>query len=127
MTKTLRDQTTVRTGDIVLVALDPTLGSETRKTRPCLLIEAGGSPLNLVIALPVTDNTPPRPSPLFVTIDDLPLAGPTKPSAIDCYQLRTVSLERVVRRLGSVGPTTLDTVRQRLAVLLDIGEEHLLR
>lgn len=127
MTKTLLSQTKVRAGDVVLVNLDPTLGSEMRKTRPCLLIEAGGSPLSLVIALPITDNTTPRASPLFVPIADLALAGLTKPSAIDCYQLRTVSLERVARRLGSVGPEVLDTVRSRLAVLLDIGEEHLLR
>lgn len=126
-TKTLHDGTPVRTGDVVLVALDPTLGSEMRKTRPCLLLEAGGSPLNLVIALPITDNTPPRSSPLFVPIADLSLAGLTKPSAVDCYQLRTVSLERIGKRLGSAGSETLDTVRSRLAVLLDIGEEHLLR
>ena len=127
MTKTLREGTPIRTGDVVLISLDPTIGSETKKTRPCVLIEAGGSPLALVIALPVTDNTPPRVSPLFVPIEDLPLAGLTKPSVIDCYQVRTVSLERVVRRLGSVAPQTLDAVRSRLAVLLDIGEEHLMR
>lgn len=127
MTKTLRDGTPVRTGDVVLVSLDPTLGSEMRKTRPCLLLEAGASPLFLVIALPLTDNTSPRASPLFVPIEDLPLAGLTKPSAVDCYQLRALALERVVRRLGHITPEVLHTVRSRLALLLDIGDEHLPR
>jgi mRNA interferase MazF len=127
MTKTLSDGTPLRTGDVVSVVLDPTRGSEMRKTRPCLLIEAGSSPLSLVIVLPVTDNTPPRASPLFVPIAELILAGLTKPSAVDCYQIRTVSLDRVVKKLGSVEASCLSAVRSRLAVVLDIGEEHLLK
>ena len=50
MAKTSRaSQIEVVTGDVVTVCLDPTLGSEMKKTRPCLVVEAGSSPLDLVI------------------------------------------------------------------------------
>ena len=125
MAKTLRDKTPVRSGDVVLVNLDPTLGSEMKKTRPCLLIEAGISPLNLVIALPITDHSLGKRSSVFVPINDLEGAGLTKPSAVDCYQIRTISLERIVKRLGQVGEHIQLAVKERLAVILDIGEENL--
>jgi mRNA interferase MazF len=125
MAKILSDKSIVKCGDVVLVSLDPTIGSETKKTRPCLLIEAGRSPLNLVIALPITDNQSKRKSPIFVSIEDLPLAGLSKPSAIDCYQIRTMSVERISKRLGQVNESVMSEVKNRLAVVLDIGEENL--
>lgn len=125
MAKTLSDKTPVRSGDVVLVCLDPTMGSEMKKTRPCLLVEAGNSPLNLVILLPIKDNSLGKRSSVYVPIDDLESAGLSKPSAVDCYQIRTISLERIVKRLGHVGEHIQAAVKERLAVILDIGEENL--
>ena len=125
MAKTLSDKTPVRSGDVVLVCLDPTVGSEMKKTRPCLLVEAGTSPLNLVIVLPITDNSLGKRLSVYVSIDDLEGAGLTKPSAVDCYQIRTISLERIVKRLGQVSENIQAAVKERLAVILDIGEENL--
>jgi mRNA interferase MazF len=125
MPKTLRDGSMVSTGDVVLIDLDPTRGSETRKTRPCLLIEAGSSPLPLVLAVPITDNAGGRRPKLFVPIPDLKTAGLSKMSAVDCYQMRSVSIERILGRLGQVDDQVMDAVKVRIALILDIGEEHL--
>ena len=124
MAKTLPDGTQITTGDVVLLDLDPTRGSEMRKTRPCLLVEAGKSSLPLVIVLPITDDASSRRPRLFVPISDLKQAGLSKPSAVDCYQIRSVSLERVQKRLGSIDAGELLDIRKRLALVLDIGEEH---
>lgn len=120
----------IEVGDIVRVALDPTVGDEKQKERFCLVIEKGNSHLNLIIILPITNDTGKRSSQFYVPIADLKEAGLHKPSVIDCYQIRTISLERLIKNqfgvftTGKVNGAVLFEVRQRLAWLLDIGEEH---
>ncbi len=50
--------------------------------------------------------------------------GLSKDSVIDCFQIRSISLERVAKHLGHAEPQILDDVKYRLALILDIGEEH---
>jgi mRNA interferase MazF len=120
----------IEVGDIVRVALDPTVGQEKKKERFCLVIEKGNSHLNLIIILPITNDTGKRSSQFYVPIKDLKEAGLHKPSVVDCYQIRTISIERLVKSksgaftIGKAGEDVLFEVRQRLAWLLDIGEEH---
>ncbi len=112
-------------GDIVLLNLDPTLGSEMRKSRPCLILEAGLSPLSLVIVLPITEAAGKLGVQLFVPIVDLKQGGLSKPSVIDCYQIRTVTTQRICKILGKVNEFVLFEVKKRLALVLEINEEHL--
>lgn len=119
-------------GDVVRIQLDPTIGDEKRKERYCLVLESSSSHLNLLIILPITADNGRRQSHLFVPIVDLNEAGLSKPSVIDCYQIRTISTLRLKKSktgslsVGKVDEKTLFEVRKRLANLLDIGEEHLL-
>lgn len=126
MPKTIRSDLTVEVGDIVRVDLDPTIGQEQRKTRPCLIVEAGGSPLDLVITLPITDGRFRPESKTFVPLEDWKAFGLRKRSAVDCYQIRSLSSERIIEVLGKVDGPILFEVRRRLANFLDIGEEHVL-
>ena len=118
-------------GDIVIVNLDPTVGHEKQKTRVCLVVEAGGTPLELIIVLPIIEYHPGRSKYFFVPIPNYLELGLTKPSAVDCYQIRTLSLKRLKKEkdhphiLGKVSKFTLDEVRKRLALILDITEDHL--
>ncbi|MBA2369467.1 MAG: type II toxin-antitoxin system PemK/MazF family toxin [Candidatus Protochlamydia sp.] len=120
----------VEVGDIVRVALDPTVGDEKQKERYCLVIEKGSSHLNLIIILPITNDTGKRNSQFYVPITNLNDAGMHKSSVIDCYQIRTISTNRLVKNklgafaVGKIGKAVLFEVRQRLSWLLDIGEEH---
>lgn len=121
----------IEAGDIVRVDLNPTVGHEKKKERFCLVVEKGSSHLDLIIVLPITNDTGKRSNKLYVQIDDLKQAGLHKPSVIDCYQIRTISIERLVKNKsgsfasGKVNEDVIFEVRKRLALLLDIGEEHI--
>ena len=120
----------IEVGDVVRVALDPTIGDEKQKDRFCLVIEKGATHLNLIIILPITNDNGKRSSNFYVPINNLKEAGLSKPSVIDCYQIRTISTERLAKSksgaltVGKIEEKELFQVRQRLALLLDIGEEH---
>lgn len=118
-------------GDVVRVSLDPTIGHEKQKERFCVVLEKGSTPLNLLIILPITNDNGKRSSQLYIPIKNLKEAGLHKKSVIDCYQIRTISTERLIQNsngdltLGKISESTLFQIRQRLAWLLDIGEEHI--
>jgi len=99
-------------GEVYLVQLDPTRGSEIRKTRPCLVVSPDelNHHLRTVIVAPMT--TGGQPYPWRVQCRFQGRAGLV---AID--QLRTVDTERLVRRLGRLAPSPLAAV---LAVLQEM-------
>jgi mRNA interferase MazF len=123
MAKTLSDGSVIDAGDLAWVSLDPTKGAEKRKTRPCLIVEAGASPLDLAIVLPITDGNF-KTTKVFVQITNWQALGLQKPSVIDCYQIRAVSLQRLSKKFGTVDDDVMDEVKGRLAMFLDIGEQH---
>jgi mRNA interferase MazF len=123
---------TLKAGDIVIVNLDPTVGHEKQKTRACLVVEPGGSPLELIIVLPISEYHGGRSESFFVPIKNYEELGLTKASAVDCYQIQTISVKRLKKKLngeisilGSASATLLKEVRKRLALILDITEEHM--
>lgn len=96
-------------GEVYLVRLDPTLGSEIRKTRPCLIV----SPNELNAHLRTTIIAP------------MTTAGHAYPWRVACRfqgkggyvvldQLRTVDSERLVKRLGRLSAPTMALVLTRL-------------
>jgi mRNA interferase MazF len=102
----------VERGDIWLVALDPTIGSEIRKARPCLVVspnEMHGD-LRTVIVAPMTTKSHAAPF-------RVPLRHAHKRGLVLLDQVRTVDKARLVRRLGAVSSTTL---RETLSVLREI-------
>lgn len=88
---------------IVLVNLDPTRGSEIRKTRPCLVISPDemNQYLRTVIVAPMT--TAERPYPTRVSITHNKKKGA---AAID--QIRTVDKVRIVKVLGSISQKEIE-------------------
>jgi mRNA interferase MazF len=94
-----------RRGDVCLIQLDPTRGSEIRKTRPCLVVSPDELNLHLrtLIVAPMT--TGGQAYPWRVTCRFQNRAGFV---AID--QLRTVDNERIAKRLGRISSNTLLSV-----------------
>jgi len=87
---------------VILVALDPTRGSEIRKTRPCVIVSPDelNRHLRTVIVAPMTTGGqayPWRVACRFQQTDGF--------IALD--QLRTVDRERVARKLGRLAPAAL--------------------
>lgn len=96
-------------GDVVLVDLDPTRGSEIQKTRPCVVVSPDelNAHLRTLIVAPLT--TGGRPYPFRV-----PCRFGAKNGHVVLDQLRTIDRERVVRRLGRLAPATFSRVLEVL-------------
>jgi mRNA interferase MazF len=89
----------VTRGEIWLAALDPIVGSEIRKTRPCIVVSPPelNDYLRTVIVAPMT--TADRPAPFRV-----PITFEGKRGLILLDQIRTLDKKRLVKRLGKGGP-----------------------
>jgi mRNA interferase MazF len=62
-------------------------------------------------------------NPFFVALTPDMLNGLEKKSAVDCFQIRAVSHQRFVNRLGVVSQADLDRIKQSIALILDIDAE----
>lgn len=100
----------VKRFEVYLVNLDPTVGSEIKKSRPCLVISP--DEMNRFIAT--------------VIVAPMSTKGRDYPSRISCVfqgnqgqiildQIRTVDKSRLVKRLGKIGPKTKIEVLSTLA------------
>lgn len=98
--------------DVVLVALDPTRGSEIRKTRPCAVVSPDelNRSLRTLIVAPMTRGGRRYPTRVPCTFD-----GVDGFVALD--QLRTIDRDRVVRRAGRLEPDAQGAVLDVLARL----------
>jgi mRNA interferase MazF len=98
--------------DVYLVTLDPTVGSEIQKTRPCLVISPDEmhQHIRTVIIAPMT--TRGRPYPTRVACK---FKGKVGQVVLD--RIRTVDRERLVRRLGRLDRKTCDAVLRLLGEL----------
>lgn len=100
----------VKRFDIYVVNLEPTVGSEIRKTRPCLVISPDemNRHIGTVIVGPMT--TQGRSYPTRVTCR---FQGKEGQVVLD--QIRTIDKTRLVRRIGRVSPSTQKAVLTVLA------------
>ncbi|HEX6288264.1 MAG TPA: type II toxin-antitoxin system PemK/MazF family toxin [Herpetosiphonaceae bacterium] len=105
----------VKRFDVYLVNLDPTIGSEIKKTRPCLIISP--DEMNRYIAT--------------VIVAPMTTKGQAYPSRVECHfqgkegqivldQIRTVDKARLVRRIGRIDEQSQTHV---LAVLAELFAE----
>lgn len=92
----------VARGDVWLVELDPTRGSEVRKTRPCVVISPDEMHdyLRTAIVAPMTSAG--RPFPYHI-----PIIFESRSGLILLDQIRAVDKSRCVKRLGTVNAKTL--------------------
>lgn len=102
-------------GEVWLAELDPTVGSEIQKTRPCVVISPAEMHdyLRTVIIAPMTTGS--RHAPYRI-----PLVFRERNGLILLDQLRTLDRRRLVRRLGTLPSVTL---ARTLAELREIFEE----
>ena len=88
----------VRRGDVFLIDLDPTRGSEIQKTRPCVVVSPDelNAHLRTVIVAPLTTGGQPYPF-------RVPCRFSNKSGHVVTDQLRTIDRERLVRIGNSKG------------------------
>jgi mRNA interferase MazF len=99
----------VRRFDVFLVSLDPTVGSEIRKKRPCVVVSPDemNRHIRTVIVAPLTSKGGDYPSRIPLTF-----AGTRERVVLD--QIRTVDKARLVKKVGSLTEATAKTVSRRL-------------
>lgn len=107
-------------GEIWLVALDPTIGSELNKTRPAVVISAnaiGTLPVKLIV--PITEWKP-----YFarnnwqIKLKPTLTNGLSKISTADTLQMRGADLQRFVRKLGRVSDQNLNKIALTIAAII---------
>jgi len=107
-------------GEIWMADLDPVRGHEQAGTRPGLVVSSdafNASPAGLVIILPLTSQEKGIRSHVEVAP---PEGGLRKRRFIKCEDIRSVSVERLTRRLGRVSAETMAAVAFRLRILIEL-------
>jgi mRNA interferase MazF len=105
----------VTRGEVWLAAMDPTIGSETQKTRPCVIVSPPemNDRLPTIIAAPMTTGSRPAPS-------RIPVRFHGRSGLILLEQIRALDKRRLIRRLGTI---TRDTLSATLATVREMFEE----
>jgi mRNA interferase MazF len=95
--------------EVYLINLDPTVGSEIQKTRPCLVVSPDEINHNIrtVIVAPLTTRGQPYPT-------RAPCRFKGKDGQIVLDQIRTVDRSRLIKRLGKIDARTATAVRDVL-------------
>jgi mRNA interferase MazF len=102
----------VKRGEIWLVNLDPTLGSEIKKTRPCVIVSPPelNQHLRTVMMAPMTSKG-------FAAPFRVPVTHAGTKGLIVLDQLRSVDKQRLVKKSGQVSAKTVGTVLKTLQEL----------
>jgi mRNA interferase MazF len=98
--------------DIFLVTLDPTKGSEIKKTRPCVIISPDelNHTLSTIIVAPMTTTIRSYPTGVLLTLDD-------KKGQVALDQIRTLDKSRLVKKLGRVSKPVQKRILETLISL----------
>ena len=108
-------------GEIWSIDLDPVIGHEQAKTRPCLVISENTfnqGPFGIVTIVPITSKY----KTILWYVKIKPVGILKYDSYALCHQLRTVSINRFLgKSFGQVNQETLNAVLERLRILLGIS------
>ncbi len=107
-------------GEVWEVNLDPAVGAEIKKKRPCVIVSRDAlARLPLTIIVPLTEWDPRFESaPWHVPVEPDPASGLSKKSSADTFQVRSISQDRLVRRLGVLSAPIMQKIGEGLALSL---------
>lgn len=106
-----------RRGDIYWIALDPTLGTEIRKTRPAVIVsnDSCNTYGSRVVVLPITSNV----TTLYPGEASIEVKG--KPGRAMGDQIRSIDKARLRSRVGRLSQDELQAVDEALRITLGLG------
>jgi mRNA interferase MazF len=112
----------VRRGEVYLVSFDRTVGHEIKKTRPALVIQndIGNRHSSLSIVAAITSKVSPVLYPVEVIVQPSTTNGLDVLSAIRLDQIRTIDKQRLIKRLGAVGPSVMQRVDDAIKISLGL-------
>jgi mRNA interferase MazF len=87
---------------VVLVNLDPTIGSKIKKTRPCVIVSPNemNKFLRTIIVVPMTTNLKTYPT-------RVPVLSNEKKGMLVIDQIRTIDKQRILKVFGSLTPSEI--------------------
>lgn len=110
----------MKRGEVYRFNLDPTIGSEIRKTRPCVVVQRDAPASPIVIVCPLTDANG-RLGNLLNPAVRAGVGGMTKDSRVVTHQIRALDRRRVVgASLGTLSPAIMAAVDAGLRAVLDL-------
>ncbi len=106
-----------------MIALDPVVGSEQAKTRPCIVVQrdAANRAARTTIVVPLTDAAGRSESavkPSFAA----GMGGLKKRSLALCHQVRSVDRLRLRKKLGSLDGSLMARIDRGLVAILDLAD-----
>ena len=115
-------KTSMKQSEIWLIDLDPTKGAEIQKKRPAIVVNdnrLGKLPLKIIV--PITDwKERYSIAPWMIKIEPNTTNGLSKTSAADCFQIRSLSEERLIKKLGYIDIATLNEIKEAVRKVLDL-------
>ena len=114
----------MKRGAVWEVNLDPTIGAEIKKIRPCVVVSRDALarlPLKIIVPLTEWDQRF-ETAPWHVPVEPTPENGLSKKSSADTYQVRSISEKRLVRRLGILSDQVMERIGDGLALSLALGK-----
>jgi mRNA interferase MazF len=112
----------MRRGEVWLINLEPTIGSEIKKTRPAVIVNddaIGILPLKVIV--PITDwKDRYSVAKWMVRLEVDAENGLSKTSVADTFQVRSVAQERFVRQVGRLSDIAMLEISKALAIVLNI-------
>jgi len=99
-------------GDIVLVTMDPTIGREIKKTRPCLVISPDviNSKLSVLIIAPITNTL--KQAPFRIEFTSNKVKGD-----IVLNQIKAIDKKRIIKHLDTIDKKLLNAVKDTLIAM----------
>ena len=112
----------MKQSEIWLIDLDPTKGAEIQKKRPAIIVNddrLGKLPLKIIV--PITDWKDRYDiAPWMIKIEPTTTNGLSKVSTADCFQIRSLSQERLIKKLGYIDNSTLQEIKEAVRKVLDL-------
>ena len=99
--------------DVYVVGLDPTIGAEMRKVRPCVVVSPDemNRHLRTVQIVPLTSNVTAYPWRVAVTFQ-------RQQGMVAVDQIRTIAKERLIKKAGRLGPDIISGIKMVLREML---------
>jgi mRNA interferase MazF len=111
----------MKQGEIWLIDLNPTKGAEIQKIRPSIIVsnnKLGKLPLKIIV--PITDwKERYSIAPWMIKVESNSLTGLSKISCADCFQIRSVAEERLIKRIGFVDENLLKEIKEAISKIVD--------
>jgi mRNA interferase MazF len=108
-------------GEVWLINLDPTLGSEIKKARPCVIVSSdtiGILPLRVVV--PLTDwKNHYQQAVWMVKLNPNKTNGLIKDSAADTFQIRSLSTTRFIRKMGKITEDEMNRIAHAIGLVVE--------